>query len=156
MSIIIDELVESQAETLPSSTGVVLGLDVGTSGVRAALFDEQANETVAVKISRDPSLLSDFTELDPLCLVDEVIKAIDQLLDSHQHIGKVETIAISTFWHSLLGIDAQGLPTTAVLTWADTRATGIAKAFRLEFNEADIHRRTGCRFHSSYWPAKLR
>ena len=156
MSIIVDELVKSQPEMLSSSTAVILGLDVGTSGVRAALFDDHANETAAVKISRDASLLSDFTELDPLRLVEEVIEAIDQLLGNQQYIGKVETIAISTFWHSLLGVDAQGSATTPVLTWADTRATRIAKAFRSEFNEADIHQRTGCRFHSSYWPAKLR
>ena len=155
MSTLTDELVEMNPEMLSSSTGAMLGLDVGTSGVRAALFDEHANETAAVKISHDASLLSDFTELDPLHLVEEVTEAIDRLLESHSYIGKIETIAISAFWHSLLGIDAQGLPTTAVLTWADTRATMIAKAFRSEFKEAEIHRRTGCRFHSSYWPAKL-
>jgi sugar (pentulose or hexulose) kinase len=109
MSTLTDELVEMNPEMLSSSTGAMLGLDVGTSGVRAALFDEHANETAAVKISHDASLLSDFTELDPLHLVEEVTEAIDRLLESHSYIGKIETIAISAFWHSLLGIDAQGL-----------------------------------------------
>ena len=54
-----------------------------------------------------------------------------------------------------MGIDAAGLPTTPVLTWADTRAAQFARALRSNFNELEIHARTGCRFHPSYWPAKL-
>jgi gluconokinase len=160
MNSILDELVEYSPEVVSISAGVkqslVLGLDVGTSGVRAAFFDDHGDEVVAVKIGRDTSLLSDFTELDPAHLVDEVIEAVDRLLESPIAFGRVDTIAISTFWHSLLGIDVNGSPTTPLLTWADTRAAQIAKAFRAQFDETAIHRRTGCRFHSSYWPAKLR
>jgi gluconokinase len=133
----------------------VLALDVGTSGVRAGLFDSAANELVAVRVGRNASSLSDFTELDPDKLVEEVIQAIDRLFTEASDVQSVEAIAISAFWHSLLGIDSSGLPTTPLLTWADTRATSFAKALRKEFNEREIHLRTGCRFHSSYWPAKI-
>jgi len=133
----------------------VLALDVGTSGVRAALFDDQSNEVFSVRVGRDASLLSDFTELDPDKLVDEVIQAIDKLFSEAAEIEGIEAIAISAFWHSLLGIDSKGLPATPVLTWADTRATRFAKTLRNDFNEDEIHLRTGCRFHSSYWPAKI-
>jgi gluconokinase len=132
---------------------LILGIDIGTSGVRAGLFDERADEIAGVKINRDAS---DFTELDPDRLVAEVIEAIDQLLVRHSEIDRVELISISAFWHSLMGIDESGSPTTPLLTWADTRATQIARSLRSEFNESEIHLRTGCRFHSSYWPAKLR
>ncbi|HVF23268.1 MAG TPA: gluconokinase, partial [Pyrinomonadaceae bacterium] len=60
------------------------------------------------------------------------------------------------FWHSLMGVDADGAPTTPLLTWADTRATQQAQELRAEFDEREIHARTGCRLHPSYWPAKLR
>ena len=77
MSSILDELVEHSPEVVSMSAGakqtLVLGLDVGTSGVRAAFFDEHGDEVAAVKIGRGTSLLSDFTELDPAHLVDEVI-----------------------------------------------------------------------------------
>nr|MBA2502050.1 carbohydrate kinase [Pyrinomonadaceae bacterium] len=43
-----------------------------------------------------------------------------------------------------------------VYGWADTRAGAAAERLRANFDEAATHRRTGCRFHSSYWPAKLR
>jgi gluconokinase len=135
---------------------LVLSLDVGTSGVRAALFDEQANEISSARVGRNASALSDFTELDPEMLVDEVTTAIDELLDQWSGQEQIEAISISAFWHSLVGVDANGVATTSLLTWADTRATNVAKTLRAEFNESEIHNRTGCRFHSSYWPAKLR
>ena len=134
----------------------VLSIDVGTSGVRAALFDENANEIGRAYALR-PRVAGDFAEVDPEALVDEVVHTIDELLAHSFSEGReIEAIAISTFWHSLVGIDAQGAPTTPLLTWADTRAVPQARQLRAEFDEAEIHARTGCRFHPSYWPAKLR
>jgi len=124
--------------------------------VRAALFDDRGNEVpgAQARSRRTFTTVSDFAELDADQFVDEVIQTIDELLTSHSG-AQIKFIAISAFWHSLIGIDAAGLPTTPVLTWADTRAAQFAKALRSNFNELEIHGRTGCRFHPSYWPAKL-
>jgi gluconokinase len=140
----------------PSSKPQVCAIDIGTSGVRAALFDERGHEVTGAQARRRRAFttVSDFAELDPDQLVDEVIKTVDELFTSHS-ATQIEFIAISAFWHSLMGIDAAGLPTTPVLTWADTRAAQFAKALRSKFSEPEIHARTGCRFHPSYWPAKL-
>ena len=140
----------------PSSRPQVCAIDIGTSGVRAALFDERGHEVPGAKARsrRAFTTVSDFAEFDPDQLVDEVIKTVDGLLASYSGTP-IELIAISAFWHSLIGIDATGLPTTPVLTWADTRAAQFAKALRSNFDELEIHSRTGCRFHPSYWPAKL-
>lgn len=132
----------------------VLSIDVGTSGVRVALFNEDGNQIEGVARRRS---ISDFAEVDPDALVDEVVKAIDELFARAPHqSSQIASIAISTFWHSLVGVDATGAPTTPLLTWADTRAVKEARELRAEFNEQEIHARTGCRFHPSYWPAKLR
>jgi gluconokinase len=134
----------------------VLSIDVGTSGVRAALFDEDGNQIEGAQAVR-PRSAADFAEVDPDLLVEEVVKTVDELLaQSAPGAGQIEAIAISTFWHSLVGVDAAGVPTTPLLTWADTRATEQAKELRARFNEHEVHARTGCRFHPSYWPAKLR
>jgi len=131
----------------------LLSIDVGTSGVRAALFDEHGASVAQTRNRRAFTALSDFAELDADQIVAEVIKAIDELLTNSP--GPIDLVAISAFWHSLIGIDAAGLPTTPLLTWADTRASSFAKALRENFDEREIHARTGCRFHPSYWPAKL-
>jgi len=129
----------------------LLSIDVGTSGVRAALFDERGNLLFSARNPRNSA--EDFAELDADTLVAEVINTIDELLTDST--GQVELISISAFWHSLIGIDAEGQATTQLLTWADTRATQIANDLRSQFDEQEIHSRTGCRFHPSYWPAKL-
>ena len=130
---------------------LVLSIDVGTSGVRAALFDERGNHFFAAQ--RHRNVVSDFAELNAEALVEEVTKTIDELLTHSTE--QIELIAISAFWHSLIGIDSAGRAITPVLTWADTRAAEIANDFRSRFDEHQIHSRTGCRFHPSYWPAKL-
>ncbi|HXQ70089.1 MAG TPA: gluconokinase [Pyrinomonadaceae bacterium] len=132
----------------------VLSLDVGTSGVRAALFAEDGNQIEGAQaVTRRE--LSGFAELDPDALVDEVKQTVDELLARFGQV-RVEATAISAFWHSLMGVDENGAPTTPLLTWANTRAVQAAKELRAEFDELAIHARTGCRFHPSYWPAKLR
>lgn len=132
----------------------VLSVDVGTSGVRAALFDEVGNQIEGAQtVTRRE--LAGFAQLDPDALFDEVNRTVGELLAQFGH-APVEATAISTFWHSLMGVDKDGAPTTPLLTWADTRAVQAAKELRAEFDEPQIHARTGCRFHPSYWPAKLR
>jgi gluconokinase len=132
----------------------LLSLDVGTSGVRAALFDEYGQEVPGAASSTTRSLDQnrDFAELDADALVAEVVQTIDALPFPP---CSIEFVAISTFWHSLLGLDDAEVPTTKVLTWADTRAAKHAELLRQRFNEPELHSITGCRFHSSYWPAKL-
>jgi gluconokinase len=163
MSSVLDDVVD-EVEPAPNIASVMAGIkpsyllsiDVGTSGVRAALFDERGGEVAGAQARRKAAIDSGFAELDADQLVDEVIKTVDELFTYHFHsAGQIDFIAISAFWHSLIGIDANGLPTTPLLTWADTRAWQIAKNLRSQFNEIEIHSRTGARFHPSYWPAKL-
>jgi gluconokinase len=165
MSSMLDEFVE---EVEPSfdvvsvmagvKPAVLLSLDVGTSGVRAALFDELGNEIEGAQVSsqRNFAAVVDFAELDAEAIVEQVADTVDDLLaTSFPSTGRIEFIAISCFWHSLIGVDSAGRPTTPLLTWADTRGAQMAKNLRAEFDEVEIHARTGCRFHPSYWPAKL-
>src|SRR6266508_5844108 len=73
------------------------------------------------------------------------------------HVTGVQTCALPiSFWHSLVGVGADGRPTTRVLTWADTRARNAAATLRREVDPVATHARTGCVLHASYLPAKLR
>jgi gluconokinase len=64
-------------------------------------------------------------------------------------------VAVCTFWHSFHGIDAAGKPTTRIIHLFDTRSKRQAARLKELTSEADNHKRTGCVFHTSYWPAKL-
>jgi gluconokinase len=161
----MDETVETGLAVVPDFLSVVarqkpaylLGLDVGTSGVRAALFDEHGNEIEGAEArSTRQHSKSSFGELDPDLIIAQVTETIDDLLSlSPLSDGRIAFMSLSCFWHSLLGIDGNDKPTTPLLTWADTRASSAVKKLRSSFNESEIHKRTGSRFHPSYWPAKL-
>lgn len=134
---------------------MLLGLDIGTSGVRASLFDEAGNEIPEAGVRRARTS-SDLVIFDADAIVKLVIEAVDSLLMAPAARGAaIELISISCFWHSLLGIDQKGTPTTPLLGWAENRATDAARELRERLNENEIHQRTGCRLHPSYWPAKL-
>ena len=86
----------------------------------------------------------------------KVVSAIDILLEKTNKLkAEIELVASSAFWHSLVGVNAKGSPTTKVLGWADTRSRAETAVLRKRFDEVQTHNRTGARFHSSYWPAKL-
>jgi gluconokinase len=166
MSNVLDEVMES-LEPLPGLISVIgakrpalLGLDIGTSGVRAALFNESGGEIGAsVRIDRwcGSQRAGDFSLIDADKLLEQVATTLDALFAKiYESATRIELIAISCFWHSLVGVDANGRATTPVLGWADSRAAAATYQLRSEFDEAKVHARTGCRFHPSYWPAKLR
>jgi len=140
-----------------SPDGVVLALDVGTSSCRASLYDLQARALAdqTAHISYTPHLTPDGgAELDPEALFDILCQAIDQVLRTARQ--PILGVAASTFWHSLLGVDASGRPVTPVFLWLDGRARGEMASLHAELDEREVHAATGCVLHWTYWPARLR
>jgi gluconokinase len=92
---------------------------------------------------------------------DALVKLIGQSIDGALKAASKRRISIiavgaSCYWHSLMGIDNRGRPTTELITWADTRSAGETRRLRTAEDEHRYHAVTGCFFHASYWPAKLR
>ena len=136
---------------------LVLALDIGTSSVRAALFDRRGLEVAGTqaRVARSFRTTRDGgAEADAAELFEQVVKVIDDALVAGRNLP-VSAVAISCFWHSLVGVAADGRALTAIFGWADTRAAGQAEELRRRLDEREIHARTGCRFHAGYWPAKL-
>ncbi|MGH2617920.1 MAG: gluconokinase, partial [Thermomicrobiales bacterium] len=137
----------------------VIALDAGTSSVRALAFDgawrtiRQSEEQI--KYSLETTADGSAT-MPAAALFDLTVRAIDGVVARlDQRAGDVAAVGSTSFWHSLMGIDGAGEPTTPVLYWADTRSAAAAAALRAELNADAVWQRTGCRLHSSYWPVKL-
>ena len=134
-------------------------MDIGTSSVRSALYDCQGNvlPKTMVKNERQLAATEDGgAEIDANLAFGQVVAAIDDVLGKAKNVkGEITHVAASSFWHSLLGVDANGKPTTKVFGWADTRSRDHVEKLRRKFDETAVHNRTGARFHSSFWPAKL-
>ena len=137
----------------------ILGIDVGSSSVKAALFDHQGEQVPKTHVKLERKLkatLDGGSEIDADAALRQVVTAIDKLLElTETRKGTITHVASCTFWHSLLGIDVSGKPTTRVLGWADNRSREYVATLRRRLDEGETHNRTGARFHSSFWPAKL-
>lgn len=138
---------------------VVLGLDVGSSSVRGALFDDHGQMLSKTFVRNERRLIltpGGGAEIGAEKAFREVVAAIDSVLRSSAKIkGEIVAAASCTFWHSLLGVDKEGNPTTPVYGWADNRSREYVDVLRKRFDDSEVHNRSGARLHSSFWPAKI-
>lgn len=127
--------------------------------MRAALYDFRGNVLPATMVKNERLLTATDdggAEIDASEGLKQIEEAIDDVLEKAQNIeGEIEYAAASSFWHSLVGIDGRGKPTTKVFGWADTRSREFVSVLREKLDEPAVHSRTGARFHSSFWTAKL-
>ncbi|MEO5858815.1 MAG: gluconokinase [Pyrinomonadaceae bacterium] len=136
---------------------LILALDIGSSSVRAACLDHAGNllPKTLVKIERKlKATASGGSEIDADAAFRQVVAAIDGAVAKAVK-GDITHVASCTFWHSLMGIDRAGKSTTPVYGWADNQSREYVATLRKKLNESETHNRTGARFHSSFWPAKL-
>jgi gluconokinase len=135
----------------------VLALDLGTSSVRALVFDDRG-APLPDMLARRPTHL-DITdegkaELDP----DGVVAAVGECLDELNGRGEldgVQLVATSCAWHSVIALDAGGRRLTGALTWADTRAAPLVAELRSRGDMDRLQATTGARPHTLYWTVKL-
>lgn len=136
---------------------LVLALDVGSTASRGSLFDAtgrpikpRAKQPHAFSTAADGTSV-----IDPDQVVDEVAAVIDKLVG--QADGRlIGAVAMDTFASSLLGVDARGRAITPCFNYNDNRCAGEVAGLLADADEDEVQDRTGCRFHASYLPARLR
>jgi gluconokinase len=137
----------------------VLTLDVGSSSARTLLygFDGRQIENFGLQISyRAHTTVDGGWEIDPDELAGIAARAITGVCDQMRGKGlKPAAVGVDTFWHSILGIDADGKPTTPLLHPFDSRSSGAARQLAQRVGNRAQHQRTGCVIHPSYPPSKL-
>ncbi len=140
---------------------IVLALDLGTSSVRAMLFDAhgralpeaEAQNAYSQTMSADGGVETDAEEL--LARTVDAIRQLLQKTDADTQ-SRLAGVGVSCFWHSLVGVGPDDRALTPLFSWADSRASASADTLKTELDPAEYHRRTGCELHPCYWPAKLR
>jgi gluconokinase len=141
----------------------VLVFDVGTSSLRTALFDPLARRVAGCTQQKEYHLTygdDGRAELSWRTLLTAARGCLAATLQAYRALPAARRppilgIGMSAFWHSLLGVDAQGKPVTPIYTWADSRCQPDAARLRERFSERAVHSRTGCMLRASFWPAKL-
>ena len=137
----------------------VLALDVGSSSTRALLFDATG---VAVDdcASHRPYTATTSEDGEVSADADQLVRLIEETVDealgqAGARAGQIAAVALDTFWHGMLALDADGHPLTPALSWADTRPGVAAARLRSTFDSRAIHQRTGAPLSANYWPAKV-
>ena len=158
----------------------VLAIDIGTSSVRAILFDRTARiaspvfqKTYDMETTPDGGVYIDADRL-----ATEVGSVLDdfcawggqatggQATSGHAggkhpaagHAGgehpAIDGVAMTTFWHNVVGVEGDRA-VTPLISWADTRPGTVIAGLGERLDAASTHRRTGCVLHASYLPAKI-
>ena len=110
----------------------VLSIDLGSSSVRAELYDASGRGVpgTETKLDYDFEYAADGGVVqDAAELLDLIARAVDGTL-SRAADARISGVAMSTFWHAVLGLDRGGRPTTPIITWADRRAADAARELR--------------------------
>jgi len=108
---------------------VYLGLDIGTSGVKAVLVSEAG--AIVATAARELALSHPaplWSEQDPDAWVDAAIGAVDDLASHHpREVAQVRGIGLSGQMHgaTLLGVD--GRPLRPAILWNDGRSQAECK-----------------------------
>jgi gluconokinase len=135
----------------------MLGLDVGTTGVKAVLF-ERSGAVVATVAGEYPLAAPrpGWAVQDPDEIVAAAVRAIAGVAATARQRGvEVAGVSVSTVMHSLLALDGDRRPITPSVTWADGRAAAQAERLRSSHAGRRLATRSGTPLHPMSPLAKL-
>ncbi|MDG0865655.1 gluconokinase [Candidatus Lucifugimonas marina] len=138
----------------------VLAVDIGSSSVKAGLFDALARSVVGIEatIAHTQIVASDGTSeesADDIRIATE--QAIDSVLEKAGALaGEVIGVGFDCMSSTVLGVDSSGNAITPVYTYADTRSGEDVDRLKEELNVPIIYDRTGVMQHTSYLPGRIR
>jgi glycerol kinase len=132
----------------------LLGIDEGTSAVKAVLFDEDLRP---IKEARREKPLSHprpgWVEQDPEVIVEAVVAAVAELLADD---GEIEACGLDHQGESVLAWDAEsGRALTPVVTWQDKRSQEVLDRLESEGRAEEIRRRSGMPLDPYFSAGKL-
>jgi gluconokinase len=130
-------------------SGLVVAVDIGTTGVKAAAGDAAGvGHGAADREYPTASPRPGWAVQDPDVVAGYSAAAVGEVMAKLRAAGKpVAGVAFSGAMHSLLALAADGTPLTPSVTWADGRAVAQALALRHSGEWLALHRRTGTPVH---------
>jgi len=131
---------------------IFLGIDIGTTSLKAAAFDESGNRlalyTADYTLNTDP--VTGYIELDPEVYVTMCHQAIQ---DIEAQCGKITALSVDTQGETLILADGEGNPLYPAVVWLDNRAVEEAEAIRATFGNRRVYEVTGQPEITAGWPA---
>jgi len=127
----------------------LLGIDVGTTSMKAVLFD--GNGTALKSVSKDYTLITkgDRVELDANKYSDMMFEALAEIRAEY----KIDALSIDTQCETLIVTDKNGEPLYNAIVWLDNRAAKEAETIAERFTLKEVFEVTGQPEITATWPA---
>ncbi len=112
---------------------MVLAVDIGTTRVKAALFDPEGKCAGLAAVELAESVSNSYNEIDARLWLRALSDISSQLLS--ESVGReLNVIVVSGNGPTILPIDARGEPLANAITWLDRRAQEEAKEASVALN----------------------
>ncbi|PJK20427.1 xylulokinase [Mycolicibacterium goodii] len=133
----------------------VLGVDIGTTAIKAAIFDIDGREVsshteeYALHTPR-----AGHVELDAATYTQTFTRAVRRAVQtSAVPADELRAIGLSAQGETMLCLDANNEPLRQVIVWMDNRAAAEAAELERHFRRAKVHATTGQPSFDAIWPA---
>ncbi len=135
-----------------SETKKYLGIDIGTTSIKAAVFNSNgerlALRSVDYTLDTDPS--TGYIEFDATKYV-EMCKTV--IADLTLECGNIDALSVDTQGETIIFADKDGSPVYPAIVWLDNRATEEADEIKAEFGNKTVYQVTGQPEITAGWPA---
>lgn len=129
-----------------------LGLDIGTTSLKAAVFDSEGNRLGLRRVdyTLDTDAERGFIEFDPEKYVEMCEEVIAELTEE---CGEISAISVDTQGETLILADEHGVPLYPAIVWLDNRASCEADDITAAFGKGRVYDVTGQPEITAGWPA---
>lgn len=135
----------------------VIGLDIGTTGAKSTLFDDE-NAKVLAHAYREYNLIcpeEGYLEIDPQVLIDSALETIAEV-SAAAEADRIRAICLTSYGESFILRDAQGKILANTMIYMDQRGTAQVPEFTSMIDPIEIFSATGCPLEAMYGVYKLR
>ena len=105
----------------------LLGLDIGTTSLKAVLFDEKGTCLAETKADYTLDTKGDRVEFDPC----EYIRLVKDAISTIEKTACIDAISVDTQGETMILTDENGNPTMPAIVWLDNRAVKEAEEIEL-------------------------
>ena len=130
------------------------GIDLGTSGVKAAVFDTHGKQLAFAR--REVDLVhprTGWSELEPENYLNKVYEVIQEV--SEQCSGEIRSVAVSSQAQAVVPIDKDGKALYNIIVTMDNRTLRQYQFWHENYDEWELYQRTGNGFASIYTVNKI-
>lgn len=135
-----------------NETKKYIGIDIGTTSLKAAVFDEQGKRLAlkSVDYTLDTDSATGYIEFDAENYVTMCKNVVDEL---SSECGTISALSIDTQGETIIFTDGQGKALHPAIVWLDNRATAEADTIKEKFGNKLVYEVTGQPEITAGWPA---